>query len=102
MHLNIKMLAELISYTGIYTVEKLFFIGSRRPLYLDNSFSIYELRNRNQRFLCYSLSCGDVLIHKNSSAPDVPSAEGTLALRSTWGPGGAGRKPERSEGPYGP
>ena len=41
----------------------------------------YELRNRNQRFLCYSLSCGDILIHKNSSTPDVPSAEGTLALR---------------------
>ena len=30
----------------------------------------YELRNRNQRFLCYSLSCGDLLIHKNSSPPN--------------------------------
>ena len=41
----------------------------------------YELRNRNPRFLCSSLSCGDLLIHKNSSAPDLVSAEGTLALR---------------------
>ena len=30
------------------------------------------------------------------------SAEGTLALRSNGGPGEARRKPERSEGPYGP
>ena len=27
------------------------------------------------------MSCGEILIHKNSSTPDVVSAEGTLALR---------------------
>ena len=40
-------------------------------------FSEYELRNRNQWFLCSSLSCGDVLIHKNTSPPSVPPAEGS-------------------------
>ena len=55
---------QSISKTSLTSVSEVV----SREIYIT-----YELRNRNQRFLCYSLSCGDVLIHKNSSAP-------------TWGP----------------
>ena len=44
---------------------------------------MYELRNRNQRFLCDSLICGEVLIHKNSS----PSLRGLRRLSGApYGP----------------
>ena len=46
----------------------------------ERSYLPYDVRNRIQRFLCDSSICGEVLIHKNSSAPNGGPAPHGFAL----------------------